>query len=313
VEGKEAMKNNGTNVMFELLEGRTMMSAAPIHPALTVDAAPKAAVTVKATAKVTKAAVKTTPVLALSADPTVTDPTIKYENFSNDPLFATNGPSAADVNQGYVGDCFFLSTLSSVAKLDPTLIRKDVTANGDGTFTVDFMNGKTQNQVRVNADLPVWPDGQLAFAGLGVQNSLWVAIVEKAFADYRTHANSYASINGGWMTEAFSDLGLTGNTIVAAATSTVLANLLKADVKANDFVTYATNDSIIGDAPLVADHAYMIDGVTTNAKGVVTSIRLRNPWGNGGPAIDGANDGGYVTITPAQALANMTGIVIARA
>ncbi len=301
VEGKEAMRNNGTSVILEALEGRTMMSAASIHPALTVGAATKA----------TKAAVKATPAITLSADPAVTDPTITYKNFAADPLFSAAGPTAADVNQGFAGDCFLLSTLSSVAKIDPSLIRNDVIANGDGTFTVDFLNGKTQNQVRVNADLPVWPDGQLAYAGLGVGNSLWVAIVEKAFADYRTHANSYASINGGWMTEVFSDLGLTGKTITAAATSTALANMLKADVKANDFVTYATNDSIVGDAPLVADHAYMIDGVTTNAKGVVTSIRLRNPWGNGGPAIDGASDGGYVTITPAQALANMTGIVTA--
>src|ERR1700722_2983891 len=152
VEGKEVMKNTkGTSVTLELLEGRTMMSAAPSHPALMVDATVKATTTVKATAKVTKAAVTA---VAISADPTVTDPSIKYENFASDPLFSSAGPTPADVNQGYVGDCYFLSTLSSVAKLDPSLIRKDVIANGDGTFTVDFTNGKTQNQIRVNADLP---------------------------------------------------------------------------------------------------------------------------------------------------------------
>ena len=201
--------------------------------------------------------------------------------------------------------------LASVAKLDPSLIRKDVVANGDGTFTVDFLNGKTQNQIRVNADLPVWPGGELAYAGLGVQNSLWVAVVEKAFAVYRTHSDSYASIGGGWMNEVFSDLGLKNQTIIAAATATALSNLIKADVKANDFVTYATDDSIVGGAPLIADHAYMVDGVNTDAHGNVVSIRLRNPWGNGGPAIDGAFDDGYVTITPAQALANMSGMVVA--
>jgi hypothetical protein len=308
------INGKGMSVTVELLEGRTMMSAAPIHPAIVVDATAKAATTVKAAPKTTNAAVKTaakTATIAISADPTVTDPTITYENFASDPLFSSAGPSPADVNQGYVGDCYFLSTLSSVAKLDPSLIRKDVVANGDGTFTVDFMSGKTTNQIRVNADLPVWPGGELAYAGLGVQNSLWVAVVEKAFAVYHTHSDSYASIGGGWMTEVFSDLGVQSQTIVAAATATALSNLIKADVKANDFLTYATGDSIAGTAPLVADHAYMIDGVNTDAHGNVISIRLRNPWGNGGPAVDGASDDGYVTITPAQALANMSGIVVA--
>jgi hypothetical protein len=298
----------GMSVSVELLEGRTMMSVSPIHAAITVDATPKAAVTAK---PAVKAAVKATTVLAVSADPAVTDPTIKYENFASDPLFASNGPTPADVNQGYIGDCYFLSTLGSVAKLDPILIRQDVVANGDGTFDVKFLNGKTATEVRVNADLPVWPDGQLAYAGLGVQNSLWVAITEKAFAVYRNQAQSYAAISGGWMTEVFSDLGLKSGSIFAAASATALGNLIKADAKANDFLTYATNDTIVAGAPLVADHAYMIDGVNTDAKGNVVSIRMRNPWGNGGPAIDGAFDDGYVTVTVAQALNNMSGMVVA--
>jgi hypothetical protein len=299
----------GMSVAVEPLEGRTMMSAAPVHPAIVVDATAKAATTVKAAPKANNTTVKTT-TIALSADPTVTDPTIKYENFASDPLFSSAGPSPADVNQGYVGDCYFLSTLASVAKLDPSLITKDVVANGDGTFTVDFMNGRTQNPIRVNADLPVWPDGQLAYAGLGVQNSLWVAVVEKAFAVYRTHSDSYASIGAGWMSEVFSDLGIQSQTLITAASATALSNLIKADVKTGDFLTYATGDSIAGSAPLIADHAYMVDGVNTDAHGNVISIRLRNPWGNGGPAIDGAFDDGYVTITPAQALADMSGMVV---
>jgi Calpain family cysteine protease len=303
--------SKGISVSVELLEGRTMMSASPIKPAILVDAAPKAVTTATVAPKTTKAAVKAAAALAISADPTVTDPSISYENFAKDPLFSSNGPTPADVNQGYVGDCYFLSTLASVAKLDPSLIRKDVVANGDGTFTVNFANGKTTTQVRVNADLPVWSDGQLAYGGLGTGNSLWVAVMEKAFAVYRTHADTYASIAGGWMTEVFSDLGLQSKSIIAAASATALANLIKADVKAKDFVTFATDDTITGNAPLVADHAYMIDGVNTDAKGNVISIRLRNPWGNAGPAIDGSFDDGYVTISPTQALENMSGMVVA--
>ena len=47
-----------------------------------------------------------------------------YENFSDHPLFATTGPSENDIQQGDVGDCYFLATLSAVAKTDANRIRK---------------------------------------------------------------------------------------------------------------------------------------------------------------------------------------------
>ena len=47
-------------------------------------------------------------------------------------------------------------------------------------------------------------------------------------------------------------------------------------------------------------------------KGRPVSIRLRNPWGVDGAGHDGADDG-YVTITAAQMLKNMSGVVVAHA
>jgi Ca2+-binding RTX toxin-like protein len=46
------------------------------------------------------------------ADPGLDDASARYQNFSSKPLFASDGPSADDVQQGYVGDCCFLSTIS---------------------------------------------------------------------------------------------------------------------------------------------------------------------------------------------------------
>ena len=53
---------------------------------------------------------------------------------------------------------------------------------------------------------------------------------------------------------------------------------------------------------LAGYHAYAVDGVVTNASGVPTHLRLRNPWAVDGYSgtTDGANDG-YVTITAQQA------------
>jgi hypothetical protein len=290
-----------SHVTFETLENRTMMSVAPTVHAVVV-----------------KNALVKTITVPLQADPAVTDPSITYKSFADAPLFSSAGPKPDDIKQGYIGDCFFLSTLASVAKISPNIIRNDITTGADGTYTVKFMTAaKRPEYVRVDADLPVWSGiggggGNLAYAGLGAQGSVWVAVMEKAYAEFRTHSHSYASIDGGWMTEAFSALGLASNSVYWAANSTSLMNLVNAQVKAKHFATFATGDTITGDAPLIADHAYEIDSIQYDAKGRPVSIRLRNPWGVDGAGHDGADDG-YVTITAAQMLKNMSGVVVAHA
>ena len=57
---------------------------------------------------------------------------------------------------------------------------------------------------RIDNDLPVDNSNSSnpSYAQLGREDSSWVAIAEKAFTHYRTGANSYASIEGGWGVEA---------------------------------------------------------------------------------------------------------------
>ena len=199
-----------------------------------------------------------------------------------------------------MGDCYFLATLSSIAKTDPALIRKDVVANTDGTFSVNFA-GKIE---KVNADLPVWSDGQVAYAGLGAGNSLWVAVTEKAYVLYRSGKTaSYNAISGGWMNQAFSAFGLKSVMTVSESSSKALATAIASDLKAGDFVTFGTAPIVRGDSPFVASHAYEVDSVTT-VKGVVTGITLRNPWGSD------VSDDGYITVSPADAQAAFGGIVV---
>ena len=75
---------------------------------------------------------------AAPVDPKVTSGATGYKNFASPahPLFGDGGPIADDVAQGDVGDCFFLATLASVAKVDPNLIRQSVVDLGDGTYAV---------------------------------------------------------------------------------------------------------------------------------------------------------------------------------
>jgi hypothetical protein len=296
-----------STVICEGLESRTMMSAAPVVHA---QPTPVAAAALTTAAKVAATAKSKLP--ALLANPEVTDSTISYTDFSYRPLFSGAGPSPNDVYQGDLGDCYFLSTLSAIAKVDPAVIRKDIVNNNDGTYTVNFVKGGTKDPVRVSADLPTWPDGELAYAGLGTGNSTWVAIMEKAFAEFRTKAKTYASLSGGWMSEVFGDLGIKSQSTYMAASATALGKLVVTDLKANDAATFATGDTIQDGASLIADHAYEIDSVNVDKTGKAVSLRLRNPWGVDGVGNDGHNDG-YVTITMQQIFDNLSGMVVAKA
>ena len=48
-------------------------------------------------------------------------------------------PTYEDVNQGYLGDCYFLSALGEIALKDPSAIESMITSNGNGTYGVRFM------------------------------------------------------------------------------------------------------------------------------------------------------------------------------
>jgi hypothetical protein len=94
--------------------------------------------------------------VAMSGDPTFS---VWYSN-STAPLFGASGPSMNDVNQGYLGDCYLLSSLAEVANHNPSLISSMITSNGNGTYGV---RGVTAVIRRVPGDLAssamFWLDG----------------------------------------------------------------------------------------------------------------------------------------------------------
>jgi hypothetical protein len=230
-----------------------------------------------------------------------------YTNFSNDPIFSSAGPSANDIYQGNDGDCYYLSVLSSVAKVDPSRISQSILDLGDGTVVVQLVkNGKTV-YVHEDEQLPTY-NGMLDYAGLGAQNSTWVALMEKAWCYVRTNSASYASIDSGWMSESYQALGATNITSTySVANGNALLTLIGKDLAAGLSVTYATTNNVAANSDMVAGHAYMVSSVTTDSKGNVTSVTLRNPWG-----VDADMTGnGYVTLTAAQALSDFSGIVSA--
>jgi Calpain family cysteine protease len=111
------------------------------------------------------------------------------------PLYGASGaPTYQDVNQGYLGDCYFLSSLGEVALKDPSAIESMISANGNGTYSVRFFVNGQPDYVTVNSQLPVmsgyqWANGsQLEFANGKTDD--WVALVEKAYAQLNAQTNA---------------------------------------------------------------------------------------------------------------------------
>lgn len=246
------------------------------------------------------------------ADPALTSSYLSYKDFSDHPLFASAGPSADDVYQGWLGDCYYLATLSSIADVNPDKIRESVVDLGDGTYAVQFFSNDEAVFVRVDGDLPTWSWGALAYANEGADGSIWVAVMEKAYAFFRYNDGSYASLEGGWMSSVYNALGCDDcSTIWTAADGSTLLSQIDDLLNEGKSVTMAIYQAS-ADAPVVGSHAYSVDRVIRDSDGKVTKLVLRNPWGVDGVGNDGANDG-YVTLTAAQAHASFWGVIAARA
>jgi hypothetical protein len=209
------------------------------------------------------------------------------------PLFGSSGsPSYLDVNQGYLGDCYFVSSLGETALQNPSLIKNMITANGNGTYSVEFYVNGQADYVTVNSQLPVmgggyeWANGStLEFANGPVS---WVALVEKAFAElneqtaaanYGGHpaGDAYEDLNGGTATALSEITDQTFNTYnlcsgESAPTLASLMSMLSTDFKAGDEIILSTPNRDNGN--LVGDHMYMVSGVNSSAG----TISIQNPW-----------------------------------
>jgi hypothetical protein len=197
------------------------------------------------------------------------------------------------VIQGQVGDCQTLAVLVGVAKRDPALLQRSIVDMGNGIYAVDFKPFGTDQYVMVDATLPVTGGGAPYYAQLGHQNSLWVALMEKAFTFVRAEAWNNPGIVGTYSVESGGGSGdmmkaLGANTVgnVGYNASTPNALWLDAVIEANagQIVTVSTfgpTGSTLNGG-LVGAHMYYVDTLNygwVNGTYTVISMTLRNPWG----------------------------------
>ena len=234
----------------------------------------------------------------------ISDPTVTagytYRAFAGNPLFAKSGPGMSDIRQGQLGDCYYLAGLGAIAGDSPITLRQNIVDFNDGTYGVRLGN----SFYRVDSDLPV-RNGftQAAFAALGRENSMWVAVAEKAFAHYRRGQNSYASIEGGSCVEANRAFGATNaglRTFASYGTATALITELynRWNNQQSVCVEFLNGPS---NGLVVLGHAYTVASFVRDAVGTVTGVVVRNSWGvDGGSQTDSNPFDGLVTLTAAQ-------------
>ena len=250
-----------------------------------------------------------------------------YEDYSDNPLFPSAGPTIDDINQGVLGDCYFLSTLAAGAETNPAWIRQSVVDLGDRTYAVRFMTEDGgEAYVRVDSELPVHEvddSGGLghlepAYAGLASEDSIWVAVMEKAFAYYRDPSNtpdggvdntSYHNLNHGWMDEPMIALG---GVDVEAFDVTDTDNPPFKD--GDDLLNWIVKERLDGRAVTMAtrgqpskvfveSHAYTVLDVVADENGG-RLLKLRNPWGTDGHSSRDGKDDGYIYVTAEEAFAS---------
>ena len=187
----------------------------------------------------------------------------------------------ADINQGSLGDCYFLASAAALSEY-PNLIYKmfkTKEVNKEGFFEiVFFIDGKFQVVV-VDDYLPVnKKTQQIAFARPN-KNEIWVCLLEKAWAKIN---GGYSNIIKGWMRhvlQTFTGFGFTSFIHTSTSPLTLWKAISNAD--SNNCIMSSSSRKDVVDKGLVNSHAYTLIGTfILKSKGKeIQMVKMRNTWG----------------------------------
>ena len=213
----------------------------------------------------------------------------------NAPLFGLGRPPGyLDVNQGHLGDCWFVATLAEVALQNPSAIESMITNNGNGTYGVRFFLDGTPEFVTVNDELPtashpLWANGSsLEFANGADGEPSWAELVEKAFVQLSVEpnavhgelglaVNAYEAIAGGFPQDALQEITDQSSVTIHARHLVADAATIGSAFKSGEEVELSTGTLAKGyHGDLVEDHVFEVIGYSASTE----SFTLHNPWGS---------------------------------
>ncbi len=233
----------------------------------------------------------------------------------------TGKPQASDINQGQLGDCYWVSPLGALASSQPDHIQNAISYNADkGTFTVTMYqehrgflglhNTPRPVQVEVNqadikSDLNIGVDGPHSNFK-GDKPPIWPSVYEAAFAKMSEKPNQnlddgLAKIGGGGNTPA-SMYTLTGVHDETLSAKSINKMGMDAAFTKLDAAMKEGRPMLLSSAPVGPDtppdglirgdhgmgHAYMLEGVSKDPDGNVM-LTVRNPWGTNVAPDQGVN------------------------
>jgi Calpain family cysteine protease len=191
-----------------------------------------------------------------------------------------------DIQQGSIGNCYFMASIASVARANPEAIRKLIKANADGSYDVTLYSKKgglvslTPQIVNVRPDFATDASGNPIYSGKG-DNELWVMLLEKAYA--KMNGGYDDTGKGGYIEEGIEALtGKEANYYMCSSkTADELLALIQGALAAKKPIDAATSGS--GEVEFTTEegsviykgHAYAIKSVSGG------KINLQNPWGHG--------------------------------
>ena len=210
-------------------------------------------------------------------------------------LFSGSGPQYTDINQGQLGDCFFLSALATEALQDPSLIENMIQSNGNGTYSVDFHVNGQDDYVTVNSQLVTyasirqWDGSSLAFDSNA--QDMWAPLIEKAYAQLMEQTgvttlsgvgniNSFSAMNGGDSNglQAITGQAVTEDWIGSGDTASTAQSYLsqaQAAFNSGQGVMLGTDTLSVADHNMVGGHMFTVVGLSASAD----TVTLFNPWG----------------------------------
>jgi hypothetical protein len=224
-------------------------------------------------------------------------------------LYGPGGvPTVAGVNQGALGDCFFLAAVASVVARDPAAITSLIADNLDGTYTVTF-----PNQAAQTVSGPT--DAEIAQYAASKGNGFWITLLEKAYGQIEDPSAAIPSegadtLVGGSLAGGIAFItGHSVNTdmISVNARDTIKERLTEAFSNGR-IVTASirkampwTNGRTAIDLPM--GHAYSVTAWDASTE----VLTIRNPWGHGERSDDAdTTDDGTFTMTLDEFLSNFT-------
>ncbi|MBX9570325.1 MAG: hypothetical protein K2X77_15620 [Candidatus Obscuribacterales bacterium] len=179
-------------------------------------------------------------------------------------------PDSADIKQGAVNDCYFLSSVETLLNKDPKIISDMISDNKNGTYTVKFGNGQTET-VKLT-------DGAIAEFSLAKHDGAWLAVLGIAEAQVREGNNSVKNATP------------LGNTIDLGSQSqamTLLTGVQYHGIKSSgtdwnvSAMTQVLDSAFATKQPVGVsskDHALAILGWDPKTQ----EVTIKNPWGTSG-------------------------------